>query len=1042
MNNFLSYLKKIYPNSSFKQVVISKLFLSCLFSFSCSILFSQNTISGKVTVADSTLQGASVQLKGTSIATLTDSQGQYNINAPANGTLVFSYIGHNKIEVKIKNQSVINVQLTSAAGQLADVVVIGYGTQRRKDVIGAVSSISGDKISERPVSTFDQALQGLAPGLQIAQRNASPGELSTINLRGIGSLSAGFEPLFVVDGFPTDQRNATAINPADIQSIEILKDAASTAIFGSRGANGVIIITTKTGKGKGQLNINLSTGIAKVNKKDLYDAASGAEYVQYYKEYYTNLEQTIPDAIANWNGTNTDWQDLIYKTAPFQNYSVSVNGGDERVSYLFSGNYIHQAGTITGEGFDKYSARIKVDYRPFKFLSLGLNVAPNFEVSKRSSPRESDWGSLQSMATLLPPIVPVRNPDGSYATFNDILPGIFANIGNPLEIAESYKDRSKQSLSLFNTYAQVRIIEGLLLKTSVGAGLTYNNSKLFYTAPKGPAIFTFPATTTLSLNNSQTINWLIENTLNYKKVINKVHSFDVLAGYTAQKVTSESLAGSTNTFAIAGPETLGFGSSVNRTANSGNSGNTLISYLGRLNYSFNDKYIFTGSVRRDGSSRFGSQNRYQTFGSAGLGWRISEEGFMHNISFVSNAKIRGSYGTTGSNDISDFTSRASLRSVNQSFNGTQVIGVRNQDPGNSRLSWETSKQMNLGFDADIINSRYNIIFDYYKNTTEDLLLQENVVLSSGFPGVLTNIGRVRNKGFELSANARIIEKKDFTWALGGNVTHNEQKILELGKNQTELFNFFGALRSRIGGELQQIQGVKAIGVVREGETHSAQPTAKPGDILFEDVNGDSVISNFLGPDGQFLGDPNLDWVFGINTSLRYKNFRLSALANGQAGGSTFDLYLIQVASGANGANFSKKFWYNGRYVSESQPGDGHTPRAGALNNSAEGAGFVSSLGVQKTDFVRIRNISLSYDIPARIVNKLFITNAQAYVSVENVYTFTNYIGGNPYSQRPSAGGPGLIGGSRIVGDNRELALNSVGSAPLPRVLTFGINVTF
>lgn len=1042
MTNCLFKWKNVfsgYPLSAIHRP--SKLFLLVLFCFS-SFFLSAQIISGKVTTADSILQGASVQVKGTNTVTLTDDRGIFTINAPAGSTLIFSFAGYNTLEVKVKNRSLINVQLAPASGQLGDVVVIGYGTQRRKEVIGAVSSIPGNKIASRPVSTFDQALQGLAPGLQIAQRNASPGELSTINLRGIGSLSAGFEPLFVVDGFPTDQRNATAINPADIQSIEILKDAASTAIFGSRGANGVIIITTKTGRGRGQLNVNLSTGVANVNKKDLYDAANGAEYVQYYKEYYTNLGQTVPAAIANWNGVSTDWQDLIYRTAPFQNYSVSVNGGDEKVSYLFSGNYVHQAGTIIGENFDRYAARIKVDYRPFKFLSLGLNIAPNFEVSKRSSPRESDWGSLQSMATLLPPIVPVRNADGSYATFHDVLPGIFANIGNPLEVAETYKERSNRFLSLFNTYAQVAIIEGLLLKTSVGAGITYNNNKTFYTAPEGEAIFTLPATTTLSLNNSQTINWLIENTLNYKKVINKIHSLDVLAGYTAQKVSSESLAGSTNTFDISGPQTLGFGSSVNRTADNGSSGNTLISYLARLNYSFNDKYILTGSLRRDGSSRFGSHNRYHTFGSVGLGWRISEEGFMKELSFINNAKIRGSYGTSGSNDISDFTARASLRSVNQSFNGTQVIGVRNQDPGNSSLSWESSKQMNIGFDADIINSRFNVIFDYYRNTTEDLLLQENVVLSSGFPGVLTNIGRVRNKGFEISVNARIIEKKDFSWTIGGNVTHNEQKILELGKNQNELFNFFGALRSRIGGELQQIQGVKAIGIIRAGETHSAQPNAKPGDILFEDVNGDNVISNFLGPDGQFLGDPNLDWVFGINTSLRYKNFQLSALANGQAGGSTFDLYLIQVASGANGANFSKKFWYDGRYVSESQPGDGHTPRAGGLNNSADGAGFVSSLGVQKTDFVRIRNISLSYDIPAPAIKKLFITNAQAYFSVENVYTFTNYLGGNPYSQRPSAGGPGLIGGSRVVGDGRELALNSVGSAPLPRVFTLGINVTF
>jgi TonB-linked SusC/RagA family outer membrane protein len=689
MKNCLFHRKDLswrFPFSSY--FILSKSLLVIFFFAAGTTLMAQTPVTGVVAAGDSLVDGATVQVKGTTNATQTDATGRFSIDAASNATLLISHVAYEPMEVKVNNRKTLSIQLTALSGQLGDVVVIGYGTQRRRDVIGAVSSIQGAKIATRPVSTFDQALQGMAPGLQIAQRNSSPGELSTINLRGIGSLSAGFEPLFVVDGFPTDQRNATAINPADIQSIEILKDAAATAIFGSRGANGVIIITTKTGRGKPQLNVNISAGYAKVNKNDLYDAASGAEYVQYYKEYYTNLGLNIPPAINNWDGTNTNWQDLIYQTGPFQNYSVSVNGGDQKVSYLFSGNYTHQVGTIIGEGFDKYSARIKVDYRPFDFFSLGVNLAPNFEITKRSSPRESDWGSLQSMATLLPPIVPVRNADGSYATFDDVLPGVFQNIGNPLEVAENYKDKTNRSLSLFNTYAQVRIIENLLFKTSIGAGLTYNNGKVFYTAPPGTAVFTLPATTTLSLNNSQTINWLIENTLNYKKVINTKHSFDLLAGYTSQKVTTETLAGSTNTFDIPGPQTLAFGSSVNRTANNGITGNTLISYLGRMNYSFMDKYIFTGSIRTDGSSRFGPNNRYQTFGSIGLGWRITEEKFMQGQSFIKNAKIRGSYGTTGSNDISDFAHAASLRSVNQSFNGAQVIGVRNQDPGNATLSWK------------------------------------------------------------------------------------------------------------------------------------------------------------------------------------------------------------------------------------------------------------------------------------------------------------------------------------------------------------------
>lgn len=989
------------------------------------------------------LAGVSVIVRGTNRGTSTNSDGSFSIDANVGDILEFTIVGYQKKSLTVGSDAAINIQLEIEVSVGSEVVVIGYGTQRKQDVTGAVSSIPAEKFLERPVSTFDQALQGLVPGLQVAQRNASPGELSTINIRGIGSLSAGFEPLFVVDGFPTDQRNATAMNPMDIQSVEILKDASSTAIYGSRGANGVIIITTKSGsKGKAIVDVNISGGIAKVDKHDLYDAVNGAEYVQYYKEYYTNLGKPIPNAIANWDGTNTNWQNLIYQTSAFQSYSVSVHGGDQKVSYLFSGNYISQPGTIIGEGFDKYSARIKIDYRATKFLTLGLNIAPNFESSRRSSPRESDWGSLQSMATLLPPVVPVRKADGSYATMQDILPGIIGNVGNPLQVAENWKETHQNFLSILNAYAELKIIKGLTFKTSVGAGVTYNNNKTFWKAPSGPAIYSLPTSTTLNLSKDQTINWLSENTLNYKKIVNSIHAFDILAGYTAQKNTYTSVAGSTNTFDINGPETLAFGSSVNRTANNGATGNSLLSYLSRINYTLKDKYILTGSIRRDGSSRFGANNKYHTFGSGAIGWRFSEESFMEGIKFINQGKVRISYGTTGSNLINDFTSRASLRSINQSFNGTQVIGVINQDPGNASLSWETSKQLDMGLDLDLLTNRVNIVFDYYRNNTTDLLLQENVVLSSGFPGVLTNIGHVRNTGFEFALNTRIIDSKDLTWTVGGNVSHNEQKILALGKNQTELFNFYGALRSAIGGPIQQIKGTKAIGVVRSGNIPAAQPNAKPGDIIFEDVNKDGAISNFLGPDGVFLGDPNLDWVYGINTSLRYKNFRFSALLNGQAGGSVFDFFMIQVASGANGANFSKEFWYDGRYVSETEPGNGHTPGAGGMINSAAGAGSVSSLGVQKTDFIRIRNVSLTYELPSELSKKISLANARAYISVENLYTFTKFIGGNPYAARPSAGGPGLIGGSRVTGDGRELALNSSGSAPLPRIFTIGINFSF
>ncbi|MEJ0055686.1 MAG: hypothetical protein WDN75_08590 [Bacteroidota bacterium] len=478
-------------------------------------------------------------------------------------------------------------------------------------------------------------------------------------------------------------------------------------------------------------------------------------------------------------------------------------------------------------------------------------------------------------------------------------------------------------------------------------------------------------------------------------------------------------------------------------ASNGVTGNTLLSTLGRLNYSFKGKYLLTATVRRDGSSRFGANNRYQTFGSIAAGWLLSEENFIKNIDFISNMKIRGSYGTTGSNDIPNFVARPSLNPINQAFGQNLLKGVVNGDPGNVDLTWETSKKLDIGLDLSVLNNRINFVFDYYNNETTNLLLTKNLVTSSGYAGTLTNIGSMRNSGFEVTVSANVIKKEDFSLTIGGNVTHNKQEILSLG-GDSELFNFFGALRSPVGSELQQMRGTKAIGVVRQGDVLPAQPTAVPGDIKFQDYDKNGVIGDFLSGDGQLLGHPNLDWLYGINATVKYKNFELFTLMNGQAGGSVYDFYLIQVGTDAQAVNLSKPFWYSGRYISESQPGDGKTPRAGALQTGAAGVGFVSSLGVQKTDYMRIRNITLSYNIPATFSEKYGIRNARMYASVENFYTFTNFIGGNPDARRQSAGGPGLIGGSRLTGtsDGRELGLTSVPSLPLPRTWTFGINFSF
>jgi len=1034
-----------------KKYQTFKIFLMSFLCFAFAITSSaqESRVSGKVTDAQSgdPLPGVNIIVKGTTIGTATDVNGSFNIETRNDAVLVVSAIGFSTQELQVGGRTSIDISLSPDINQLSEVVVVGYGTQEKRSLVGAVSKISSDRIEGRPIASAEQALAGLTPGINVAQPGASPGDLATINIRGIGSISAAYSPLFVIDGYPTDQRNFAAINPRDIESIEVLKDASATAIYGSRGANGVILVTTKSAReGKSQINVGVAVGVASIPESARIDLLSGQEYVDYYTESFTNRGLAVPSYITDWDGTDTNWQDVVYQKGAFQDYNLSATGGTEKTSFLISGNYIDQEGTVIGEGQKKYSARLKVDFRPSSKVSFGMIAAPNITNIRRSSPAPedgTDWASLNSLAYLLPPIVPIYRDNGSYALPADLsILGPAGSLANPLELADQYSRETQLFRLLTNSYVSIEFLKGLTFRTSIGLNFAADKAQTYYT-PTGPR-FTLPNTSTLNLGKSQELGWLSETTLNYKKVIND-HSFDLLVGYTAQQNEYESLNSNVNSLAVNGPILLSLGDTKTLTSTNGITENTLTSALGRLNYSFKGKYLLTATVRQDGSSRFGANNRYKTFGSIAAGWLMSEEGFIQNMDFISSLKIRGSYGTTGSNGIPDFIARPSLNPVNQAFGNNLLKGVFNGDPGNANLTWETSTKLDIGLDLSLMSNRINLVFDYYNNETTDLLLSRSLPLSSGYAGTLTNIGSMRNSGFEAMIDATIFQSKDFSFSLGGNVTNNKQEVLSLG-GANELFNFFGALRTVVGGELQQMRGTKAIGVVQAGDVLPAQPTAVPGDIRFEDFDGNGRIGDFLSGDGQLLGDPNLDWLYGINATLRYKNFELFTLLQGQAGGSVYDFYLIQVGTDAQGVNLSKEFWYDGRYVSPSQTGDGKTPRAGALlaTGGAAGVGFVSSLGVQKTDYLRVRNITLSYSIPGNFSEKYRIHSARLFTSVENLYTFTKFIGGNPDARRNSIGGPGLIGGSRLGGtyDGRELGLTSVPSLPLPRTWTFGVNFSF
>jgi TonB-linked SusC/RagA family outer membrane protein len=858
--------KTIFQNSFFKKFVVAKFFLFLL-SFSCFNLSAQNKISGKVSVGETALQGASVVVKGTSNATTTNERGTYQINASSNAVLIFSYVGYNTIEVKVNNRSLIDVQLTPTAENLGEVVVIGYGTQKRKDLTGSISTLGSDKFVERPVSNFLDAMLGQAAGLQISQGNAAPGQLSSIAIRGISSISAGFEPLFVLDGFPTTQANANAINPADIQSVEILKDASATAIFGSRGANGVILITTKTAKGgKPQIYLDLTTGLADVNNKDLYPVLNGAEYVEYAKEIVANNGGSLALPVANWDGkTSTNWQKLVYRTAPYQNYTLSTQGGTNTASYNLSMGYIDQDGIVKNTNYKKYSVRTRIEFTPSDKLKISLNIAPNYSVSKNMP--DGDFSSPQGAATFMPPIIPVRMPDGTYGNTQKFPGSSAIQLANPLQIIDLYQGHTYSTFILANADLEWTIIKGLKFRTSLGANSSNIRNETYIPSTLAP----LPQNPTAGYSNLTIFNWLNENTLNYTKVI-KDHTIDVLGGFTFQHELDGNAYMRANNFPTNSVQTLNGGTIVPTASGTTQSESAIVSYLGRANYSYKGKYLLTVTYRRDGSSRFGANKKYGDFPSAALGWNISEESFMKRIKVINNLKIRGSYGRTGNNLIGDYASIGLLSTVNQPFglgSGSNNIGLTITTPPNPNLTWEIADQVDLGLDLSMFENRLNLTFDYYNRLSKGLLLEVNVPATSGYTSTLENIGKFVSRGEEITANYQVLNS-GFKWNIGGNVSFiGYQKVLALGPDGSSLIGFYGTLVTAVGGHLEAGRYLHSIGIIRQSDITAGYPlfggpgVGKPGDYKYEDVNHDGIIDNFNQKDGKILGDNINKGIYGF-----------------------------------------------------------------------------------------------------------------------------------------------------------------------------------
>jgi len=1020
------------------------------------------TLTGRVTSETGEgLPGVSVLVRASQRGTTTDSDGRFRLNVPDAEpvTLVFSFVGYLSQEVSVGNRTEVNMKLTPDDKTLKEVVVVGYGSQQKKELSTAVVSISGKDFKDFPVATPGQAIAAKLPGVSVQQASGEPGLPPVIRIRGLGSLGASNQPLYVVDGYPLNNAtNFNSINPADIESIDVLKDAAAAAIYGSRGGNGVVIVTTKRGKaGKTQFTLNAYTGLSQLSKK--IDMLNATQYAEFAKEARTNSGQTFP-AVFNdptqWAGT--DWQSEVFRKARIQNYQLTAGGGTENLRYTVSGSYYGEEGILKGTNFERLTLRSNIDANLTPKLKLGLNLAPTFSVNQRqatSGPFNAapidggpEVGSATFSSLLMPPNIPVRVANGDYGMIgNTPFAGSFVNpaVNNPLNQLENYQDKTRTYQLLSNLFLQYQILENLTFRTSLGSELISTKRDIYLpptvaTRQSPTANLSTPVLEGINASsfNELNMNWLWENTLTYSRQFLKNHNLTALAGYSAQKNAFErnTLAGRNGTYTTDQIQYLTASSDL--MGGAFKTANSLVSAFARLTYDYKGKYLFSVASRRDGSSRFGANNRYANFPSASAAWRISEEGFMKGISWLSELKLRASYGVTGNYNIGDFTWLATMGQANYNFGagtGTRVFGFQPVGFSNPDLTWETNRQTDLGLEVGLLRDRIYVTADYYNRQTEGLINSRPLPGVVGYTNsVVTNIGNIENKGIELGITSRNVVKGAFQWTTQFNISRNRNNVVSLVNDRpityTPLFGWNDVIRVVPGRPLGDFYGYQVEGVFKNQEEVTAGPQwrvgSQPGDLKFRDANGDGRITE---ADIIQIGNAQPDFIYGMTNEWRYKAFDLTMVLQGVQGGEIINgsFRLLDRFSG----EFNSRANALNRWRSPSDPGDGMTPRAASIttgNNTA-----FSSRFMYDASFLRVRNVTVGYMLPTTLAQRVRLNNARLYVSGQNLLTFTKYPGWNPEAN--NTGGNGNGESSTILGVD-------FATYPLSRTFTLGLNASF
>ncbi len=979
------------------------------------------------TVIDGTtkepIEGVTIQLEAVTHRVKTDRHGKFQFvtGQKLPFTLILTFVGYQKKRVVV-NTSPAVIELSPTSEDLEEVVVVGYGTQKRRDLTGAVASLP-ENLLKQPVSSLDQTLKGGISGVQVTQTSGQPGGGVSIRIRGGASVQGGNEPLYVIDGFPvynqaestgvgsgTPMNPLASINPADIEGIEVLKDAAATAIYGSRGANGVILVTTKKGKaGHLQLNYDGSIGAQSVLKKIdvlnahdfavlrnevLYDANPGLGQNQYRKQ--TELDQL---------GEGTNWQKEAFRTGKLQNHQLSLSGGAEKVQYFLGANYFDQEGVIINTDFRRLGFRSNINANPFDRLQVGANLSIN-----KTNAQIAPSGIVNALL-IMPPTATIYEPNGDY-TLRNPFENIFAN---PIATLKETKNTSNALRVLGTSFAQYRILKGLQAKVLLGIDLNNRNDKFYLPSyiyegagSKGEA----------SLGNLNGTSWLNENTLTYTGVTGQ-HNFNALLGFTQQENKNEVFSAGAQHFVTDDLlfNNLQSGSILTRpTSDTYNW--VLHSYLARVNYNYANKYYISASVRRDGSSRFGADNKWGNFPSLAFSWRIINEPFFKQVfSGVDDFKIRTSFGTTGNQEIGQYQSLSTLYSLNYLFGNNVITGFASQRVPNKNLGWETTFQYDVGFDLSLFRNRLQFTVDYYYKKTKDLLLNVEIPWTSGYATSLQNFGSVSNKGLEFGLKSKNLQG-NFSWNTDLNVSFNRNKVLTIGEGVTSYIT--GNYIIKVGEPLGTFYGTVTDGILQLGEENSkgaltGNANSKAGDRLYKDINGDGQFTT--ANDRTMIGNAQPDFIFGISNTLSYKGFDLSFLIQGTVGNDLLNINRqnLEMFTGQQNASIDALNRWTTNNPSQLYP------RA-----KLDPAPVFSNQFVESGSFARLKSLQLGYSFQKEWLKNAHITNLNLYLAAQNLLTWTSYRGFDP---------------EVTSGSNVQIGTDA-GVYPAAKSVSVGISLTF